>query len=285
MTGDAFPMQAVGVHFSYGMQPVLRGVDLQVVHGEMLGLVGPNGAGKTTLLNLLGGTLKPGQGEVLVNGTNLHELRPKERARLIATVPQNPSMPHGFTALDMVLMGRNPHLRLLQWEGTKDVDVARRCLAMTGTDDLADRFVTSLSGGERQRVVIARALAQEAPLLLLDEPTAHLDLGYQASVLDVIEDVRRKARITVVAAIHDLTLAAQYCDRLAVLREGDISALGRAEDILTPDLVSWAFGAEVCVVQHPIFGTPVILHGRRRVLGNKQAEDSTQLPLRNGKGI
>ena len=253
-----------GLSFSYGSRVVLSGLSLAVEEGEMMGLVGANGAGKTTLLRLVSGVLKPREGRVELAGVDLPGLRPRDRARLVAVVPQSPSAPQGFTALELVLMGRNPHLGLLQWEGPRDLEACRRAMELTLTWDLASRPLSSLSGGERQRVFIARALAQEGRLLLLDEPTAHLDIGYQPAILDMIEEIRKETRITVLAAMHDLTLAAQYCHRIAILHEGAIYALGKPGDVLTPENVSAAFGASVHIGEHPVYHTPVVLPLGRR---------------------
>ena len=253
------PLHVEGLHFSYGTNQVLRGLDLEVEQGEMLGLVGPNGSGKSTLLSIIAGVLPPQRGKVFSDGTSLQRLKPRQRAKLVAMVPQNPAVPQGFTVLEVVLMGRNPHLGLLQWEGREDLEVARRVMEQTDTWDLAHRLLSSLSGGERQRVFMARALAQETLLLLLDEPTAHLDIGYQPAVLDLIQKIRRDSKVTVVAAMHDLSLAAQYCTRIAALHQGAIHMVGEPADVMTPEVVATVFGAEVSVVHHPVHGTPVVL--------------------------
>ncbi|MFQ5933593.1 MAG: ABC transporter ATP-binding protein [Dehalococcoidia bacterium] len=247
------------VHFSYDSNAVLQGIDLSVQKGEVMGLVGPNGTGKTTLLSIIGGTLRPHRGLVHLAGEETRGLQPRDRARLVATVSQNPVVPRGFTALEMVMLGRNPHLRLLQWEGPEDADVCRKSMELTRTWQFASRPLHSLSGGEMQRVFIARALAQETELLLLDEPTAHLDIGYQPAILDMIEEIRKETNITVIAAMHDLTLAAQYCHRIAVLHQGSVFALGSPSEALRSDVIRIAFGAEVCITEHPVHGTPVIL--------------------------
>ena len=252
------------VRFTYGATEVLKGASLEVRHGEILDLVGSNGAGKSTLLNVVSGVLRPAAGQVCVDGVPLEGLSSKERAKRVAVVAQNPAPPPGFSSLDVVLMGRNPHLGLLQWESSTDIEVCKSAMELTGTWEFAERPIASLSGGEKQRVFIARALAQEADLLLLDEPTAHLDIGYQSTVLDMVSNVRNEAGVTVVVAMHDLSLAAQYCDRVAVLDGGVITALGTPAEVLTQEVVSAAFGAEVTVITHPDDGTPVVLPRRRR---------------------
>ena len=256
-------LKIVDLHFAYGQREVLSNISLEVRKGEVLGLVGPNGAGKSTLLRLIGGTLKPQRGSVLLEGGPLLSLTPVERARRIALVPQNPTAPPGFTCLEAVLMARSPHLRFLQWEGPQDLAISQRAMELTATWELAARLLQLLSGGERQRVFIARALAQEAPILLLDEPTAHLDIAYQTAIMDMIDEVRQQTGITVVAAMHDLTLAGQYCRRIAVLHEGRIVAVGPPEEVLTSERVSTIYGTHVSVSTHPTDGTPVVLPSRR----------------------
>ena len=252
-------LKVEGVHFAFGDAAVLKGVELEALEGEVLGLVGPNGVGKSTLMGVISGIMRPQQGRVLLEGEDVGRMKPKERAIRVATVPQSPAVAPGFRALEMVLMGRNPHLGLLEWEGPKDLEVCRKAMEMTNTWEFADRFVASLSGGEKQRVFIARALAQEARMLLLDEPTAHLDIGFQSEVLDMIEEVRKESRVTVVAAMHDMTLAAQYCHRIALMHRGVVHAVGKPEEVLTSEMVSEVFGAEVSVTKHPVHGTPVVL--------------------------
>ena len=253
------PLKATGICFSYGQRVVLQNMDLEAGLGEVLGLVGPNGSGKTTFLRIISGILAPQRGQVCIQGRELPYLRPRDRARLVAMVQQNPAVPTGFTALEVVLMGRNPYLGLLQWEGQRDIEVCQRVMELTDTWEFAHRLVSSLSGGELQRVFIARALAQETPVLILDEPTAHLDISYQANILDMIERIRRKANITVLVAMHDLTLAGQYCNRIAALHQGNIFASGEPSEVLTNEVVSRVFGAPVSIVEHPVHKTPVVL--------------------------
>jgi iron complex transport system ATP-binding protein len=178
---------------------------------------------------------------------------------LVAVVPQDPVLPPAFSALDCVLMGRTPHLRLLQQEGPRDIEIARRAMLATEAWLLADRPVGELSGGERQRVVVARALAQETPVLLLDEPTAHLDIGHQGAVLDLMRTFTRRDGKAVLAVVHDLTLAAHYCDRIVVLRDGAIAAEGAPAEVLTPDLLRSVYGVSIAVFPHPDTGRPVVV--------------------------
>ena len=261
---EALPLVASGVGFSYGERVILRSVNLEAGPGEMVGLVGPNGSGKTTFLRIVSGTLASETGMVRVAGKELASLRASERGRMVGMVQQSPAVPQGLTALETVLMGRNPHLGLLQWEGPRDVEICQRVMGMTETWEFAHRPVSSLSGGELQRIFIARALAQETPVLILDEPTAHLDISFQTGIFDMIDKVRHTTGLTVLVAMHDLTLAAQYCDRIAALHQGNIFACGEPVEVLTTEVVSMVFGAPVSIVEHPVDGTPVVLPVRGR---------------------
>ncbi len=243
---------------AYGVRVALREVSLSLAGGELLGLVGPNGSGKTTLIRAVTGAVPPLAGRVRIAGRDAARLPVAQVARLIAVVPQNPQLPEAFTALDAVLMGRTPHLRLLQAEGPVDLEAAQRAMLATDTWALAGRPIAELSGGERQRVVVARALAQEAPVLLLDEPTAHLDIGHQAAVLALMRTLCRAEGKAVLAAVHDLTLAAQFCDRLLMLHQGQVVAQGAAADVLLPELLERVYQAQVHVFPHPRSGLPVV---------------------------
>lgn len=238
--------------------PALRDFSLTLAAGELVALVGPNGSGKTTLVRALTGVVRPLAGEARICGDDVRVLSQRELARRVAVVPQAPVLPDGFTALDAVLMGRTAHLRLLESEGPRDVDIARRAMMATDTWALAARPVGELSGGERQRVVVARALAQETPVLLLDEPTAHLDIGHQAAALELMRALCRTQGKAVLAAVHDLTLAAQYGDRLVMLQAGATVAAGAAADVLQPPLLEQVYGARVDVFPHPETGKPVV---------------------------
>lgn len=255
-------MQALDVralHVSYGERPVLRGVDLSVAAGELVGLVGPNGCGKTTLLRAITRVIPWASGEVLLLGEPASALSRRELSRRTAVVPQNPTLPVGYAALEVVLMGRTPHLGFLEQEGAEDYRRARQALETVGASELAERPIDELSGGERQNAVLARALAQDAPVLLLDEPTAHLDVGHQIALFRLVREQAQRSGLAVLAAIHDLTLASLYCDRLALMTAGTIVATGPPEEVLTSENISRAYNARVLVLRVPSLPAPVII--------------------------
>ncbi|GIU90951.1 MAG: cobalamin/Fe3+-siderophore ABC transporter ATP-binding protein [Acidimicrobiia bacterium] len=229
---------------------LLDGVSCSVEPGEWLGIIGPNGAGKTTLLRAIAGLVRFG-GEIEIGGRASSRLRARDRARLVALVPQSPVVPPGLAVLDYVLLGRTPHISFFASEGAADLDRAWDALGALDLRDLAGRAVESLSGGERQRVLVARALAQSAPVVLLDEPTTALDIGHQQDVLDLVDALRRERSLTVVSTMHDLTLAGQYPDRLSLLRDGAVVHEGAAHEVLTAGVLSRHYGARVAVVDGP----------------------------------
>jgi iron complex transport system ATP-binding protein len=246
---DARPDQALrwrDVRVRLGGRDVLDGVDLGVGQGSWLALVGPNGAGKTTLVRCLAGLL-PHEGTIELAGKDAARLRASERARLVGFVPQHPVVPAGMRTLDYVLLGRTPHQGLRRSPSQRDQEVALAVLQRLDLEPFAGRTVDSLSGGERQRAVIARTLAQDTAVLVLDEPTTSLDVGHQLEVLELIEDLRAERGLTVVTTLHDLTLAGQFADRVALLARGRIVADGAPADVLTPRLIGEHYGVEVDV--------------------------------------
>lgn len=245
--------------YKYGKHQALSAITLEARPQELLGIIGPNGSGKSTLLKLMAGLLHPSTGRVCLDGADIMSCKRDEIARRISLVPQSASLPELFTALDIVLMGRTPHLGLLRFEGKRDISIAFHAMQITDTSHLANMYVNRLSGGERQRVIIARALAQEAGILLLDEPTANLDVNYQVEIMNFVQALCREKKLTVVVALHDLNLAAQYCQRLVLLREGHIYSQGTPAEIITPSQIKEVFGLEVYVGAHPINGLPVAL--------------------------
>ncbi len=247
-----------GLHVYYGQREVLRGIDLDVAPGEVVGLVGPNGGGKTTLLKAITRVV-PSKGRVSVGGDDVTSLNARELARRVAVVPQDPTLPVGFTALEVVVMGRTPHLGFLEQESAADRKKAEDALAMLGAQAMADRPVDELSGGERQNVVIARALVQEAPLLLLDEPTANLDIGHQTGIARLLRRLAAERGVGILAALHDLTLASLYCDRLVLIASGEVVAEGAPADVLTVENLRRAYGTEVMVLRPEGLRGPVII--------------------------
>jgi iron complex transport system ATP-binding protein len=265
-TPQALPLLTVErltVSYNSGGREIvaLHGVSLALDAGEVVGLVGPNGSGKTTLVRAVTGVVKPVAGAARLGAVDVMSLSPHELAKQMAVVPQDPALPPAFAALEYVLMGRTPHLRLLQDEGPRDLEVARKVMTATETWQFAERPLGELSGGERQRLVVARALAQETPILLLDEPTAHLDIGHQASVLRLVRGAAKNDGKAVLAVVHDLTLAARYCDRLVMLRGGSAVAVGTPEEVLQAPLLREVYGASVDVFPHPVSGRLVVAPG------------------------
>lgn len=247
------------VDADYGVRRVLHQVSLELEAGEMIGVAGPNGAGKSTLVRLLSKVISPTGGEIWLDGVEYRRISRPALARQVAVVPQAPLLPPAFTAMDLVLLGRTPHLGLLARESNRDRRIAQDALEATQALHLAGRRLGELSGGERQRVVIARALAQQPRLLLLDEPTAFLDIGSQLAVLELVRNLNQTQAMTVLAVFHDLSLAAQYCDRMILFGEGRIRAAGSAETVLRPDLLRELYGVEVAILAHPRTGRPLVV--------------------------
>jgi iron complex transport system ATP-binding protein len=239
------------VAFAYGPRAILQGVSFAIPRGRIVGLLGPNGSGKTTLLRIIAGTLTPDRGRVEIDGTSVTALSRRAIARRLAVVPQETHSTFDFTVEDIVLMGRYPHLGAFELEGPDDQAIARDALRATGTLDLAPRRFATLSGGEKQRVVIAGALAQASDVLLLDEPTASLDLGAQLDVAALLARLHRERGTTMVVCTHDLNFAASLCAELVLIRQGRILAQGPTADVLTPANVAALYDVQADVAFHP----------------------------------
>ncbi|USG63889.1 heme ABC transporter ATP-binding protein [Brevibacillus ruminantium] len=240
-------LQARQVSVALSGKKILEHIDVQVSQGMFVGLIGPNGSGKSTLLKSMYRIKKPDDGIVSLNGEDVYQLSARQAAQRMAVVRQESTVEFDFTVREIVMMGRTAHKRLFQTDTAEDTRLVHEALVRTGMEEYAERSFQSLSGGEKQRVMIARALVQEAKLLILDEPTNHLDIRYQLQIMDLL----RNLRLTVLAALHDLNIAAMYCDHLYVINEGRIAANGTPEEVLTPNLIHEVFGVETEIYVHP----------------------------------
>jgi iron complex transport system ATP-binding protein len=249
-------MEARAIAVPYGLAP---GFDLTVERGEFLGIVGPNGSGKSTLIRALARALPLAQGAVLLEGESIWRLGPHALARRLAVVPQESRLDFDFTVEEVVAMGRHPFIGRFATETAEDRRCVEQAMERAGIAPLRERPVTQLSGGERQRLLVARALAQEPQVLLLDEPTAHLDIAHQTALLDLLWNLNRTRRLTIVAVLHDLNLAAQYCGRLLMLAGGRVVADGPPAAVLTEARLREVYGAGVLVVPHPTLGCPHVV--------------------------
>ena len=236
---------------SYDGRRVLEKINFHVNEGDFLGVIGPNGSGKTTLLRTIGGVLKPDGGVISLDGADIHSLNRREVARSMATVAQETNFNFAFTAFDIVLMGRAPHVARFKMEGGDDLAMAEQSMKKTETWHLADRPITELSGGEKQRVIIAQALAQKPRLLLLDEPTAHLDIHHQLKILNLIKTENEEG-LAVIAVFHDLNLASRFSDSLVLVDAGRIHTLGTPDEVLTVRNVKEVFKVDAHINEHPV---------------------------------
>ncbi len=252
-------LELKNISLSYDHRLVVKNMSFRVVPGELVGLIGPNGCGKTSIIKALSRIIYPSSGEILLDGKEISRIPRGELARLIGVVPQNPSLPATFTVFEVVLLGRNPHLGLMRSEGARDLAIAGWAMERTATGELADRRMGELSGGERQRVTIARVLTQEPKAILLDEPTANLDISHQVGILDLIKKLCLEKKLAVLVALHDLNLAAQYCDRLLLIKDGQIHAEGTPSEVITPKNIEEVYGVESCVYPHPASHLPIVL--------------------------
>jgi iron complex transport system ATP-binding protein len=242
------------VSFSYARDPVIEHLDLAVPAGSFFGLLGPNGAGKSTLFSLACAALRPDSGMVSVEGKNLSSWNRRSLARAIAVVPQHFEMSFPFTVLQVVLLGRTPHQGSLALDSAADVDIARRAMEATEVAHLAERKIHELSGGEQKRVLVAKAIAQEPRILLLDEPAAHLDIRHQVGITGLIDGIRKRIPLTVISAMHDLNLAAAYCTRVALIQNGKTACVGSVEEVMTYHKLKDVFQTEIYVGTNDLTG-------------------------------
>lgn len=270
------------VHIGYGEQDVLKGFTADIQKGEFVGLIGANGSGKSTLLKAVSGLLPVRQGEILINGTAHETFSQKERAKQVAVVPQSYAIDYAFTVEDMVMMGRNPYLSFRDREGTKDLELVAEAMRLTRTEQFRDRMFNELSGGEMQRVIIARAIAQQSDIILLDEPTSALDVQHQIEVMELIVKLNRERGKTVLAVLHDLNMAARYCDRLIMLHDGKVLADGAPEEVMTQENLQILYEMQMIIRKNNVFGRPEIVP--IRVLDQQREEKGRRIHVICGGG-
>jgi len=271
-------LEIQNLSLGYNHRPVVQSLSFQLHAGEMLGLIGPNGCGKTTIIKALSRVLSPRTGRILLNGKDMAAISRSELARLIGVVPQNPYLPENFTVAEIVLLGRNPYLGLLRNESTRDISIVWWAMERTGISHLAGRKMGELSGGEKQRVTIARVLAQEPGAILLDEPTANLDINHQIAILDLISSLCREKNLAVLIVMHDLNMAAQYCSRLLLMDHGCIRAEGTPREVITSSNIKEVYGTDSYIYQHPVNRLPVVILATSGNNGLQSQESSGVLP-------
>jgi iron complex transport system ATP-binding protein len=252
-------LEVSGISCRYDGGDVLSDVSLRLAPGDFVALAGPNGSGKSTLIRAMSRVLRPRRGRATLDGDDLYEVPARRSAQAIAVLPQESSLEFEFTCEEIVLMGRAPHLGRFEAEGARDLAVVRESMERTSTWELRHRPILELSGGERQRVLLARAFAQEPRVLLLDEPTSHLDLAFQVQILRLVRALRDEKKTAVLASLHDLNLASAYADRLVLLSGGRVAATGAPKDVLTEAVLRPVFGEELTVRAHPDTGAPLVL--------------------------
>ena len=267
----------------YESANVLENINFSATGGDFIGVIGPNASGKSTLLKAISKILKPHTGAVLLNERDVYTLKSTEIAKNLAVVPQESVISFAFTALEIVLMGRTPHLSRFEVEGIKDLIIAKKAMELTNAWHLRERPINTLSGGEKQRVIIARALAQKPKVLLLDEPTHHLDINHQIEILDLVKRLNKEEEMVVISVFHDLNIASQYCERLILLSKGRIFAAGRAGDVLTRENIEKVYGIKVTVKKDDVSGTLLIHPQRKRMI--KEAKGKVHIVAGSGSAV
>ncbi|PID15974.1 ABC transporter [Sporosarcina sp. P34] len=239
-----------GISTSIQEKKIISDIHLKVKPGQFVGVIGPNGSGKSTLLKSIYRINKPDCGRILLDSENLYEMSAKKTAQKMAVVSQESQHTFEFSVIEIVLMGRAPHKKVMETDSVEDMQIAQEALEKVGLESYGDRLISTLSGGEKQRVMVARALAQQAKYLVLDEPTNHLDIHHQLQLMDLV----KKLNITVIAALHDLNIASVYCDYIYVLNQGQMAIAGRPEEVLTEKILQEIFRVHTHIIKHPITG-------------------------------
>jgi len=268
MNKNAYPIAIKNLKCCLGGREILSDVELTIERGKFYSIIGPNGSGKTTLLRMIAASLEPKCGEVLVDDIDVSQMKAKELAKKLAYVSQNANIDNDFNVMDYVLMGRHPYLGLFQSEGKNDLGYAKRAMDITNTWHLREKNLNEVSGGECQRVVVARALAQDTPIILLDEPISQLDIHHQIELMDTLHDMVKMQETTIVTALHDLNIASQYSDYIVLLNNGKIAKHGKPEEVLRREVIFGVYNLNVQVLQNPETGRPLIIPSRGRNSGN-----------------
>ncbi len=243
--------------YSFGESDILHNINISFAKNNFYSIIGPNGSGKTTLLKNLGRALEPSKKTVFIENNDILDFKNKALAKKLAVVPQNTILDFDFSALDIVLMGRSPYISRFQDESKEDYAIVKKAMEMTNTWPLKDKYMNQLSGGEQQRLLIARALAQDTDIILLDEPISHLDIQHQVEILDTMRSLNKK--VTVIAVLHDLNLAAQFSDYLILINKGSIVAEGTPEKVLTEANIKKVYNINICMIKNPVTGKPHII--------------------------
>ncbi|MBW1972423.1 MAG: ABC transporter ATP-binding protein [Deltaproteobacteria bacterium] len=246
------------IHFGYQKEKILKGISFSVNHKEFIGIIGPNGSGKTTLLKLIGGIFKPQKGKIKIKDTDINNFSKKELAQIVSIVPQINYLPTPFSVWDIVMMGRSPYLKNLQFESKKDFKIVEKSMELTKIIKLKNRTTEQLSGGELQRVFIARSIAQEPELILMDEPIAFLDLKHQLNIFSILKKLNNEQGLTIITVMHDINMAAQFCHRILMIKNGKIFQEGKTEDILNSKNISHLYEVDAMVDKNPFTKKPRI---------------------------
>ncbi|WP_186429251.1 ABC transporter ATP-binding protein [Clostridium sp. BSD9I1] len=271
-TENCFSLIVKDLNYGYGNKNILHNINLEFTKGKFYTILGPNGSGKTTLLKNISRAVPVSNKKVYIDNNDINSLSSKDLAQNLASVPQNTNIDFEFTALDIVMMGRAPYLKRFQNEQERDFKIVEDCMKMTNTWELKDKNINELSGGERQRVIIARALAQDTDILLLDEPISNLDIQHQIEILDTIKFLSKD--ITVITILHDLNLAAEYSDSLILLKDGYIKAHGSVETVFTEKNLEEVYNMHVCLIKNPITGKPHVLPVSKNIAKQHKAANS-----------
>lgn len=256
-----YALQVQNLKFGYKRDLVLKDISFNIEKGQFISIIGPNGSGKSTILKLLNNLYSPKKGNIFIEGKNIYGYKKRDLAQKIALVPQDTFLDYEFTVEDVVLMGRHPYKKRFQKEDENDFKIVEEALKMTNTLHLKDKLITEISGGERQRVVIARALAQNPSIILLDEPTSHLDINHQIEILNLLKRLNQEKSTTIVIVIHDINIASRYSDEIIMINEGKIVGIGRPEEVITKKNIEETYNLKVIIeknrVTNKIYLTPI----------------------------